>query len=158
MYFATESAVWSGGRAFYDPDAGGRVLAKAYLVSVEQFSDIAAQEMHRTPGGACLDLTEVLARGRSVLGQGRYETLVCAGRLDGLPVLTFTAPWGLRDVTSFNPPSAAYVRCLAAGLVSAGVWDVPAVAAYLAACPGAAGHWSAAALTDLLDQAGPQMS
>ncbi|MFF2850218.1 histone deacetylase [Streptomyces sp. NPDC058001] len=148
MYFATESPVWGGGRAFYDPKADGRVLARAHLVTAEQFSDVASQEMYREPGSA-IDLTEVLTRGTAALGDGRYETLVCAGQVDGLPVLTFTAPWGLNDVR-WNPPSAPYLRYLAAGLLSAGVWDVEAVASYVAACPGAAGHWSEQAITDLL--------
>ncbi|MEV5437315.1 histone deacetylase [Streptomyces sp. NPDC052682] len=153
MYFATESPVWGGGRAFYDPYADGRVLARAHLISAEQFSDIAAQEMYREPGGT-LDLTGVIRDGRCVLGDGRYETLVCAGQVEGLPVLTFTAPWTMKDVP-WTPPSAAYVRYLASGLLSARVWDVPAVASYLAACPGADGHWTVAALVDLLGASGP---
>ncbi len=47
LHFATESPVWAGARAFYDPGASGRVLARAHLVTAEQFSDIAAQEMYR---------------------------------------------------------------------------------------------------------------
>ncbi|KAA0921900.1 histone deacetylase [Streptomyces apricus] len=148
LYFATRSPVWGGGRAFYDPRADSRVLARAHLVTTGQFSDIAAQEMYREPGPQ-IDLAEVLTRGTATLGEGRYETLVCAGQVDGLPTLTFTAPWGVRDVP-WNPPSAAYMRCLAMGLLSADVWDLEAVASYLAACPGAAGHWSEQALADLL--------
>jgi hypothetical protein len=150
MYFATESPVWGGGRAFYDPHATGRVLARAHLVTVQQFADIAAQEMYRAPG-ADLDLTAALTQGRSVLGEGRYETLVCAGQVDDLPVLTFTAPWGMDDV-QWVPPSPAYVRFLATGLLSAGAWDVEAVASYVAACPGAAGHWSEQGIIDLLSE------
>jgi len=78
VYFAGESAVWTGGMAFYDPGAGGHAAARAYLVSAGQFSDVAAQEMYRVPG-VDLDLSEVLATGRSVTGPGRYETLVRAG-------------------------------------------------------------------------------
>ncbi|MEU5091746.1 histone deacetylase [Streptomyces sp. NPDC021356] len=148
LYFATESQVWGGGRAFYDPRAGGRVLARAHLLSAEQFSDIAAQEMYREPG-ARLDLTGALTHGRAVLGRGRYETLVCAGQADGLPVLTFTAPWAVGDVP-WNPPSAAYVRLLAGGLLSAGAWDADAVASYIAACPGATGRWTEPAVADVL--------
>jgi hypothetical protein len=118
LYFATESPVWGGGRAFYDPEVSGRVLARAHLVTVDQFSDIAAQEMYREPG-AGVDLVDVMTQGRAVLG-----------------------------VT----PSAAYVRFLASGLLSAGAWDAEAVASYLAACPGAAGHWSEQAIADLLSE------
>ncbi|GAA4802090.1 histone deacetylase [Streptomyces ziwulingensis] len=151
LYFATRSPVWDGGRAFYDPEADGRVLARAHLVTVEQFTDIAVQEMYREPRGDRLDLAEVLTRGRAVLGDGRYETLVCAGQIDGLPALTFTAPWRMNDVP-WIAPSLPYVRFLASGLLSAGAWDAADVASYLAACPGAAGHWSEEDLTALLDE------
>nr|WP_101392766.1 histone deacetylase [Streptomyces sp. TLI_146] len=148
VYFATRSPVWGGGRAFYDPDAEDRVLARAHLVSASQFADIAAQEMYREPG-ADLDLAEVLTRGRVTLGDGRYETLVCAGQVDGLPLLTFTAPWKVDDVLS-TAPSAAYLRHLASGLLEAGAWDTDAVAAYVSSRPGAHPHWSEQAVRELL--------
>ncbi|MFF9482138.1 histone deacetylase [Streptomyces sp. NPDC014733] len=140
MYLATRSPVWGGGSAFYDQQAAGRVLARAHLLTAGQFADIAAQEMGRAPGGD-LDLSEVLTHGRASLGPGRYETLVCAGRLDGAPVLTITAPWRMRDV-AWTVPTAAYVRCVGTGLLAAGAWDAATVAAYVAARPGASGHWS----------------
>ncbi|MFD7334792.1 histone deacetylase [Streptomyces violascens] len=148
LYFATRSPVWQGGRAFYDPDADGRVFGRAHLVSAGQFADIAAQEMYREPG-ADLDLGEVLSTGRAVLGDGRYETLICTGRLDGRPVLTFTAPWRMDEV-AWTAPSAAYLGHLARGLLEAGTWDEEAVTAYLADCPGTAGLWTARAVAELL--------
>ncbi|MFJ6464021.1 histone deacetylase [Streptomyces sp. NPDC091387] len=148
LYFATESSVWGGGRAFYDPEQEGRVCARAHLVSASQFADIAAQEMYRSPGED-LDLSAVLTSGVARLGDGRYETLVCAGQLDGLPVLTFTAPWHADEVT-LVPPSRAYVHVLASGLLEAGAWDADTVAAYVASSPGAAGHWSEQAIRALI--------
>nr|WP_256356059.1 histone deacetylase [Streptomyces sp. PKU-EA00015] len=148
VYFATESAVWTGGRGFYDPSAGGLAWARAHLVTAEQFSDIAAQEMYREPG-ADLDLSEALDLGRSELGTGRYETLVCPGTLHGVPVLTITAPWRMADVV-LRKPSAAYVRHLAAGLGESGAWCAADIAAYLAACPGAAGQWTAEDIAALI--------
>ena len=153
VYFATESRVWGGGRAFYDPGADGSVLGRAHLVSVGQFSDIAAQEMYREPGED-LDLAGVLARGRQVLGDGRYETLVRCGYLDGVPALTFTAPWRMSDVP-WRPPSAAYLWYLVAGLAEAGAWNPEEIASYVAACPGAAGHWSARAVAELVRRGRP---
>ncbi|MGW0363219.1 histone deacetylase [Streptomyces sp. NPDC002990] len=151
LYFATESAVWSGGRAFYDPAAGGRTRARAHLVTARQFSDIAAQEMYRAPGRD-LDLTTVLREGRDEVGPGRYETLVCPGLLEGIPVLTFTAPWTMYEV-DWVKPSAPYVRYLAAGMLETGPWDERSVAEYLAGCPGASGRWSAEEIVDLLTSA-----
>lgn len=151
VYFATESDVWGGGRAFYDPDAPDEEApAHAYLVSRGQFSDIAAQEMGRLPGDD-LDLSGVLRSGRARFGPGRYETLVRAGTLDGLPVLTFTAPRPFRSrALPPNAPSAAYLRHLGAGLMASHGWDAARAAAYLASRPGAREVWTPEAIAELL--------
>ncbi|MBM4796572.1 histone deacetylase [Streptomyces sioyaensis] len=159
LYFATESQVWTGGRAFYDPgpartadDAPRTELpSQGYLLTVGQFSDIVAQEMYREPGED-LDLTQALTHGRAQIGPGRYETLVCAGALDGYPVLTCTAPWRSDDI-AVNAPSAAYLRHIGAGIVAAHGWSVHRTARYLAGCPGAAGHWRAGEIESLLTAA-----
>ncbi|MCJ0875031.1 histone deacetylase [Streptomyces sp. AP-93] len=151
LYFATESPVWTGGRGFYDPSAPGRLLGRAHLVTVGQVSDIAAQEMYRDPssGGTDLDLAKVLRDGRDEAGSGRYETLICPGTFGGIPVLTFTAPWSLRDVEPLMP-SAAYLRYLAGGLLESGPWREREIADYLSACPGASGSWTAGQVLELL--------
>lgn len=140
VYFATESAVWGGGRAFYDPHLPGHMHARAYLITAAQFGDVCAQEMYREPG-ADLDLREVLANGSARLGEGRYETLMHLGDQDGHPMLTFTAPWSFGD-EPLNPPTAPYLRMLGLGLMAAHNWSPQRAAGYLAALPGAAGTWS----------------
>ncbi|MDA5283221.1 histone deacetylase [Streptomyces sp. NPDC054904] len=147
LYFATESPVWTGGRGFYDPTAAGRMWGRAHLVTVGQMSDIAAQEMYRDPG-ADLDVSTAVRDGRDELGPGRYETLICPGAIEGIPVLTFTAPWTLQDVEVLTP-SAAYLRYLAGGLLESGPWEERGIARYLAACPGAAGSWTAHQVREL---------
>ncbi|HZS20363.1 MAG TPA: histone deacetylase [Pseudonocardiaceae bacterium] len=141
VYFATESAVWGGGRAFYDRDLPGGAAARAYLITAGQFADILSQEMHR-PTGADLDLTTVRAAGRVELGPGRYETLLYLGDLGKQPLLTFTAPWRATDVR-WRPPSAPYLRVLKAGLREAHGWTDHRIGTYLASLPGARGHWTA---------------
>lgn len=150
LYFALESMAWTGGMGFYDPEDLGEMPARAYLVSSQQFSDIAAQEMYQDPGGD-VDLTQVLAHGRAKLGPGRYETLVCPGLIDGLPVLTFTAPWR-RSEAELNRPAAAYLRNFASGLAEAHGWTPKETAIYLSARPGAAGHWSSAEIVAALEE------
>jgi hypothetical protein len=145
VYFAGESPVWSGGRAFYDPDLPGTAAARAYLVTPGQFSDVAAQEMYREPG-VDLDLSEVSARGRHVLGEGRYETLLHLGEHDGHPALTFTAPWSAHEV-EHTKPSGPYLEVLGAGLAEAHGWEVDRIAAYLAA---ATPFWTADEVARLL--------
>jgi hypothetical protein len=148
LYFATESAVWTGGRAFYDPDGPGETPARAYLLTAAQFCDIVAQEMYRAPGQD-FELADAVAATRLAVGPGRYETVVCVGALDGHPVLTCTAPWGHRDVAG-NAPSPAYLRQLGAGLAESHGWPVARIAAYLASRPGADGRWTPATVAALL--------
>ena len=147
VYFALESVMWGGGRAFYDPELVGTAMARAYLITSGQFADIAAQEMGRLPGED-IDLRPVVATGRVELGPGHYETLLHVGDLDGHPLLTFTAPWQAADV-SWTVPAASYLRVLTAGLREAYGADMPRAAGYLARLPGARGHWTPTAIAAL---------
>ena len=149
LYFALESDVWSGGRAFFDPDSAGVAWARGHLITIGQFSDILAQEMYRAPAGD-LELVDWLARGRTQVGPGRYETIVCVGAVDGYPALTFTAPWPIEKIT-VTKPAAAYLENIAAGLLEAGAWERREIAAYLADCPGAAGSWDEEQIMALID-------
>ncbi|MEU6128016.1 histone deacetylase [Saccharopolyspora sp. NPDC047091] len=150
VYFATESQVWGGGRAFLDPELPGSAALRAYLVTPGQFADVVAQEMYREPGGD-LDLREVLRTGRQVIGPGRYETLLHVGERDGHPVLTFTAPWSAAEVPLLAP-SAEYLRMLLGGLRAGQGWDARTAAEHLAAMPGARGSWRAADIARLADR------
>ena len=148
MYFAMDALAWSGGMAFYDPDEVGEIPARAHLISVAQFADIAAQEMCTQPG-ADLDLSAVLAGERVALGGGCYETMLCAGSMNGISILTFTAPWRSSDAR-LNSPSPIYIRHLAAGLIEGHDWSIVEIAAYLSSRPGAVGKWTQAAIIDLI--------
>lgn len=136
IYFAGRSLTWGGGMAFYDPDAPGTVYARAYRLSAEQFSDLAAQEMRRDPG-TDLDLAPVLAGRRHSYGPGRYETLHLVGELEQHPVLTFTAPvdHGLAP----NPPGPGYLATIARGLRECHRLSDDTVVAYLDAARAVSG-------------------
>jgi hypothetical protein len=114
VYYALESLTWTGGMAFYDPDGAGHVPARAWLVTDEQFCDILSQEMHRQVG-ARFDVGALPAGSRVALGEGRYETLVHIGDLEGHPMVTFTCPWRADEV-AHNAPSAAYRLMIDSGL------------------------------------------
>ena len=134
LYFAGHSPQWHGGVAFYDHDAeGGPTAGRAFLVTAHQFADIAAQEMYRVPQEGD-PLAEVVIGGidggRHHVGPGHYETLVEVGRLEGVPMLLFTAPHGI-DHVEHTQPSEAYLAMLADGLRESRQWDDEEVAAYL---------------------------
>lgn len=133
LYFSGDSGQWGGGVAFYDHDAeGGPTAARAYLVTAQQFTDVAAQEMYRVPQEGD-PLEEVVLAGidggRHHVGPGRYETLVEVGRLDGAPMLLFTAPHGI-DHVQHDRPAPAYLAMLETGLRESRGWGDAEVAAY----------------------------
>jgi hypothetical protein len=152
IYFALESMAWTGGMAFYDPELPGRVAARGYLLTEAQFTDIASQEMYRTPGADRDLVDEVVTRGRVRLGPGRYETLIHAGTRDGHPLLTFTAPWRASEV-EWTPPAPRYLAMIAGGIHQAHGWSAARITAYLAGRPGVAGRWSRAAVDQVVVRA-----
>ena len=72
--------------AFFDPEGAGSVACRAYLVTAEQFADVAAQEMRLEPGGEFAQaLASVLPDVGELhrMGPGRYETVVRVDTRDG---------------------------------------------------------------------------
>ena len=153
LVFAGESTVWGGGMAFYDAHAPGRAACRAYLVTVEQFADVVAQEMRRPPGGEfARDLAGLLGDVESVhtMGSGRYETVTRLGERDGAAMFTVTHD----DVGSLEPvpPTAAYLRWISAGLREAHGWDAYRIAGYLGPGPGCRRGVDPGELTELAER------
>jgi hypothetical protein len=139
LSFAWKSPTWGGGIAFYEPGGETTVLARGYLLTAAQFSDVIEQEMWRAPS-VDHDFAEVLGSGRQVIGPGRYETLHLAGEVDGRPVVTFAT----EDVAALGlrAPTAAYVATIARGLRRTHGIDDAAIVDYLLACPGTRPGWT----------------
>jgi len=153
-HFALTSRVWNGGIAFIDPeqDQQTSALGRAYAVSIGQFDQIVAQENGLASSESVpVPLDEALTKGRSVTGEGVYQTIVHVGDYNGRPVLTFTAPFSARDALTkagrvrrgdtrlpvmTNKPSAAYVRMIGSGLGQTFGMDEVAQADYIRGCPG----------------------
>ncbi len=148
VYFAWESPTWGGGIAFYDPDALGMSLGQAYLVTTDQFADVATQEMHRDPTGDPLDLAALVAAGRLVLGPGRYETLHVVGEISGVAVVTFTS--SVHGEMPLNAPRPAYLATMARGLAATHHLGAAEVVDYLLARPGCTPTWTREALLDVV--------
>jgi hypothetical protein len=132
VYFAGRSSAWRAGMAFYDPDANGRVPVRAYLISADQFVDVLAQETRCAPG-MLLDLAPAFRGDRFSSGLGGYPIVVRVGDRDGVPMLCFTRD---RRDAELNPPSAAYLDAMAAGLREAHGWSTDRIDRYLENLPG----------------------
>jgi hypothetical protein len=153
--FASESGVWGGGMAFFDGALPGVAACRAYLITADQFGDVAAQERRRPPGGEfARDLAGLLPDVETMVatGPGHYETVLRLGELDGTPMFTITH----HDVASLPlaAPTAPYLRWISVGLREAHGYDGARIARYLAAAPGVAGAWSEAEIEALAETGG----
>ncbi|MEO7942202.1 MAG: histone deacetylase [Marmoricola sp.] len=150
LVFAGASRVWHGGMAFYDHAAPGPVAGCAYLVTTEQFADVAAQEMRRPPGGKFAhDLAGLLPDVETMvaIGRGLYETVIRLGELDGVPMFTITH----HDVGTLTlaAPTAVYLRWISLGLRESHGYDNPQIAGYLARASGIREVWTESELLTL---------
>jgi acetylornithine deacetylase/succinyl-diaminopimelate desuccinylase-like protein len=153
LYFAGTSRVWEGSLATLDVTrtANARTIARAYLITVEQLEDLAAQENwhHET---LRLPLAKTMQQGHATIDGASgapysvYNELLYCGVRDGYPAFTITA---LRPRLPYRPPSEAYTRVLCKGLAENTQMNVQAVVDYIASRPGIAGHYKKQAVAKL---------
>ncbi len=116
LYFAGNSETWGGGFVRIDPtvDRSQHTLSRAYLISMQQFKEIIAQENFRDHM-VSLPLDAAKKHGHAPIGDGsgNYEELVYCGVKEGYPVYSVTT--GLPR-QAYNPPAPAYTQLLCQGL------------------------------------------
>jgi hypothetical protein len=141
LYFYGHSRTWGGAPAAFEPAApvehpGAEIFARAWRLAWDQLEDVLAQENGRDSDA--LDVERgALVEGFSMLaGPGRYDRLVCLGTLEGLPVLTLTAPGPPESVTP-AAPSLDYLIHIVNGLRETFDLEGPAIMDYLAGASGA---------------------
>lgn len=152
MYFAGLSKTWNGPVAFIDPEQGGETLARAYLITRQQFWQIVAQESLSTIGGQPPTPDDLPTDASGITGEGKYDRLVNCGDLDGYPLLTFTSP--TRHET-FAPPMPAYLQTIGLGLCEAHGISPAEAAQYLATRAGVKGNYSAQLIQQLIEELVP---
>ncbi len=147
LYFTGHSRIWGGAPAFVDTAsaAGHSAFARGYLITWEQFEDVVAQESGRATAQIDIAPTELDDGFSRCIGPGRYENLLCVGRHDGHPIVTFTAPWSLAEAEP-TAPSPGYLSVLLAGLRESHGLDDAAITNYLTAAPGCTQELVATAL------------
>jgi hypothetical protein len=146
LRFGARSDKWGGGVAFLDPaPQSGEALVRLWLLGLDQFADVYAQENRHPVGSISLD-ADGLGDGGDGVVDGRYRRLLSLGDRDGTPVITFTAP----EPPEPAAPSRAYLAHLVTGLRASHRLDDERLAAYLLAAPGMSMAWSASSLAAML--------
>lgn len=118
LLFARRSHTWGGGGvAFVDPAAapGVRTLGRAWLLTLDQFADVVAQECG-VPTGS-LELPDLTGASVVVHPGHWYGCVVPIGVREGWPLVTFTD----EDAAGLEPrsPAPSYRSVVAAGLAEA---------------------------------------
>ena len=111
---------WGGAPAIFEPaarpgHAGAEVFARAWRLGWDQLEDVMAQENGRLTSPLAVEPGALVDGFSMHVGTGRYDRLVCVGTLEGLPVLTFTAPASFESVIP-EAPSLAYLAHIITGL------------------------------------------
>jgi hypothetical protein len=146
LYFAGVSKAWGGSPAFIDATTpSGRTLGRGYLITWEQFEDVVAQENARSSGPLAIGDEELEAGFSRQIGPGRYELLVCTGRREGVPIVTFTSPWAIAEA-EIGAPAPAYLAMLIGGLREAHGLSDEVLVGYLGSAPGCSPEQVLAAL------------
>lgn len=119
LYFAHHSKTWdNGGVAFIEPEPSTTwvTLARAYLITEEQFRDVFLQENGKDPRNNSLKLSwEALEQGSSLnVCNNWYGRLLRLNDLNGLKCFTFTSPY---PITESEPPSKLYIQVIARGIM-----------------------------------------
>jgi hypothetical protein len=144
---ARSSKTWGGGGVLFihapEPDevavvppgtdapGAGETLARAYLITLEQFCDVLAQESAKKPGALGVEWAEaqlgkLRAKGAGSssrwIKHGWYGRAMYLGDLKGYPCVTFTCePHEATDPSLHSPPSPAYANVVLHGLKQCGV-------------------------------------
>ena len=111
VYFANHSGTWGAGVAFYDPSGRGRVHMRRYKITYGQLKDVQLQE---GPGPAW------------------YDSLLCIGWKDGVPVYTLTN----HARRPASAPSEAYTDLIVRALHEECGYTEKDAARYVRACRG----------------------
>jgi hypothetical protein len=152
MYFAGRSKRWGGTSAAFvslhvkDPPS----LARAYLITQEQFVDVVRQEnnLHSDIADFEQRLHDAMQRGHArLLPTGSYAELLFCGQRGGHPMLSFTAS---DDRTDIGRPSGAYLQMIGSALRECHGLTTAQAVTYLMDRPGVHGTWTRKNLTDLL--------
>lgn len=149
LRFGGRSRTWGGGVALVVPGPS-EVYAKLrlYLVTLEQFEDVVAQENWLEPGS--VDLRDVVYDPHYVIGPDHtYRVVLSLGDLDGIPVLTITQDAS----TPTAAPTIRYLRHIAQGLRESHGCSDADLAQYLSGRPGVAGVFVPEELATLLSSA-----
>ncbi|MDM5197827.1 hypothetical protein QUF79_07330 [Fictibacillus enclensis] len=123
LYFSKQESKWgAGGVAFigHQPAASSKTIGRMYLITEEQFMDVASQE--NGIDGLEFDFEKIKEARFLPLTEGWYGTIVYLGDCDGYPIFSFTSNHDMGE-EEYVAPAPGYLRTIAKGLKAMGMTD-----------------------------------
>lgn len=151
LYFALHSHIWGGGMAFVGLQKIGKTYARNYLITLEQFTDIAAQEAGLSSGAVELDYSnltvgsnvlvkDVLSREKLDVNVGysisSYNCVHVLDRKDTIPVVTFSSSL---EHSILTKPSLSYLKTIVEGIVASHDLENDQIVSYIKSAAGCEG-------------------
>ncbi|HSX16487.1 MAG TPA: M20/M25/M40 family metallo-hydrolase [Patescibacteria group bacterium] len=157
LYFAGNCQPWGGGGHINiqpEPTPSAHTIARAYLITIEQFEEIAAQQNDRAIAQR-LPFREAMRDGHATVGKGtgHYDELVYCGTKDHHPIFTLTA---VTPELPYVAPSPVYAKLLCQGLSENTAMNQKTAVEYMLSMPGIAGNYKKQDLTELFKEVNPQ--
>lgn len=165
LYFGGQSRVYNGSVAFVDPGKTSEsTMARAYLVTREQFWQIVRQENMwlDMPPAEVPTVAAIRQAGTALLTPpatqadlypSQYPRVVYLGERDGYPLLTFTSD---KPHSQTGKPSELYLKTMSTGFYQSRNITAKQIAAYLVNKPGVAGKYTLDELEILAAQPGKE--
>ncbi len=142
LCFCKQSKMWENkGVAFIKRELGSIVYGRAYLITLEQFIEIFAQENKVDSRHLFNNFQEEFEKlltkeikELNLLKRSNYGKLLILKEEDGFPVITFTNPTPCNP-NEYIPPSKTYLKTLIRGLLEIGI-DEKTILKYLKSASG----------------------
>ena len=133
------------------PRRSDRGARAPYLITLEQFADVHAQENRIRPGGLEFpdDILDLAPGQQRTVVDGAYGAVVALDPVDGHPTFTFTAPTPPEHV--LRRRRAPYLATILHGLREIHDLDDNLIVERVAHAPGVRPNWSSTAMHQLLD-------
>lgn len=132
LYFSSKSLKWNNqGVAFVNPVSDSRVktLAKAYLITMEQFIDVTNQENGNSlkPKAIKRAVRKSLSLGNANINNtSKYGKILYLGQSESYPMFTFTSLKMEEPIA----PSCKYLKMISSGLKDSYGLELPEICEY----------------------------
>jgi succinyl-diaminopimelate desuccinylase len=153
IYFTGDAHYWGGAHAYLNTavEKSAHTLARAYLITVEQLEDIAAQEnIQNKP--LRLPLAPTIRDGHApinhITGEQPYDQLMYCGLEGNIPMFTLTS---MQQDAPRRMPSEAYAKVLCTGLSQNPDFDTDSAIDFATSSSSLAGHFKKQTITKIFD-------